>query len=97
MLLAKVVGNVISTIKPASHNGKKLMLIELIGLDRKPYGARQIVIDAANAGLGDTVLVNVDGGAALMILDDKTVIVDMTICGVVDHFDVQSSKEAGAL
>lgn len=89
MLLAKVVGNVVSTIKPQSHHGKKLMMIELIGLDGKPYGARQIAIDAANAGLGDTVLVNVDGGAALMILEDKTAIADMTICGVVDHFDVQ--------
>ena len=90
MLLAKVVGNVISTVKPASHHGRKLMMIELIGLDQKPYGARQIAIDAADAGVGDTVLVNVDGGAALMILDDKTAIVDMTICGVVDHFDVEA-------
>ena len=68
------------------------MLVELIGLDSKPYGARQIAIDAADAGIGDTVLINVDGGASLMILGDKSVIVDMTICGVVDHFDVPAGK-----
>ncbi len=89
MLLAKVVGNVVSTIKPESHHGRKLMMVEFIGLDNKPYGTRQIVIDAADAGVGDTVLVNVDGGASLMILDDKNALVDMTICGVVDHFDVE--------
>ncbi len=89
MLLAKVVGNVVSTIKTDSHHGRKLMMVELIGLDEKPYGVRQIVIDAADAGVGDTVLVNVDGGASIMILDDKKAIVDMTICGVVDHFDVE--------
>ncbi len=85
MLLAKVVGNVVSTIKPPSHQGKKLMFVELVGLDGKPYGVRQIAMDAADAGVGDTVLVNVDGGAALMILDDKSAIADWVICGVIDH------------
>lgn len=89
MLLARVVGNVVSTVKTASHHGRKLMMVELIGLDKKPYGARQIAIDAAHAGVGDIVLVNIDGGAALMVLDDKKAIADMTICGVVDHFDVE--------
>jgi microcompartment protein CcmK/EutM len=88
VLLAKVVGNVISTIKPESHHGNKLMYVELIGLDGKPYGARQIVMDMADAGIGDTVLVNVDGGAALMILGDKKAIVDQVICGVIDHYTV---------
>lgn len=89
MLLAKVVGNVVSTIKPASHQGRTLLYVEYIGLDGKPCGARQIAFDAANAGVGDTVLVNVDGGAALMIIEDKTAIVDLTVCGVVDSVDMQ--------
>jgi len=88
VLLAKVVGNVVSTIKPASHHGKKLMVVELIGLDGKPYGARQMAVDAADSGIGDTVLVNVDGGAALMIVGDSQAIIDWTICGVIDHFTV---------
>lgn len=88
MLLAKVVGNVISTIKPVSHEGNKLMIVELIGLDGKPYGARQIAMDVADAGVGDTVLVNVDGGAALMFLNDKMAIADWVICGVIDHYTV---------
>lgn len=89
MLLAKVVGNLVSTVKTASHYGRKLLVVELIGLTGQPYGARQIAVDAAHAGVGDTVLVNVDGGAALIILDDKKAIVDMTVCGVVDHTSVE--------
>ncbi len=88
MLLAKVAGNVVSTIKPASHHGKKLLLVQPVGLDGEPCGARQIAIDAADAGIGDMVLVNIDGGAALMILNDKHVIVDLTVCGVIDHVSV---------
>jgi microcompartment protein CcmK/EutM len=88
MLLARVVGNLVSTVKPSSHHGKKLLIVEFIGLDKKPYGVRQIAFDAADAGVGDIVLVNVDGGASLMILEDKTAIADWTVCSVVDHFDV---------
>lgn len=88
MLLARVVGNVVSTIKEESHRGKKLLIIEFIGLDKKPYGVRQIAFDAADAGVGDTVLVNVDGGAALMILEDKKAVADWVVCGVVDHYTV---------
>jgi microcompartment protein CcmK/EutM len=89
MLLARVVGNVVSTIKEESHRGKKLLVVELIGLDKKPYGASQIVFDAADAGIGDTVLINVDGGAALMILGDKKAVADWTVCGVIDHFSIE--------
>ena len=88
-MLAKVVGNLVSTIKPPSHHGRKLMLVELIDLDKKPFGARMIAIDTVDAGVGDTVLINVDGGASLMILGDNKALVDITICGVVDRFDVE--------
>ena len=87
MLLARVVGNVVSTVKEESHHGQKLLILEFIGLDKKPYGARCIALDAAEAGVGDTVLVNVDGGSSIMIMGDGTV-VDWTVCGVVDHFSV---------
>ena len=38
----------------------------------------------ADAGIGDTVLVNVEGGSANMFLG-RSVIADLTICGVIDH------------
>jgi microcompartment protein CcmK/EutM len=72
------------------------MIVEFIGLDGKPYGVRQIAMDAADAGIGDRVLVNVDGGAALMILNDKTAIVDWVICGVIDHYTVEDRVVAPA-
>jgi len=78
----------VSTVKPASHRGNKLMIVEFVGVDGKPYGARQIAMDVADAGVGDTVLVNVDGGASMMILGDKDAIADWVICGVVDHIAV---------
>ena len=85
MRIARVVGNVVSTVKDRSYNGFKLMIVEYLSEDGSPAGARQIAFDAADAGVGDVVLVNVDGGAAKMLLDEE-IIADLTICGVLDSY-----------
>jgi len=46
-----------------------------------------IAFDSADAGVGDIVLVNTDGGAANMFLGDHC-IADLTICGVVDSITI---------
>ncbi len=90
MRLAKVVGNVVSTIKDDGYAGYKLMLIEYFDpATKKPLPPRQIAFDCADAGVGDIVIVNTDGGAGNMLLDDNYAIVDLTICGVVDHYDLR--------
>lgn len=89
MKIARVVGNVVSTIKDEGHHGYKLMLVEYITPELQPDGVRQIVFDAADAGVGDIVLVNTDGGAANMLLDDKEIIADCTICGVLDSLTIE--------
>ena len=86
MRLARVVGNVVSTVKEQTHHNHKLMIIEFLDADGNAVGARQIAFDAADAGIGNFVLVNDDGGAAKMLLHDKAIIADYTICGVIDHW-----------
>lgn len=89
MRLAKVVGNVVSTVKDEGYNGKKLMLVEYFDpVSQKPEGSRMIAFDCADAGIGDIVLVNIDGGAGNMLLDDNHAIVDLVICGIVDNYTV---------
>ena len=89
MKIAKVVGNVVSTVKDDKFYGHKLMIIEFIGLSGAPIGSRQIAFDCADSGPGDIVLVNVDGGAAKMFFSDDDLIADWTICGVIDHCAVE--------
>ena len=86
MRIGRVVGNVVSTVKNQTQYGYKLLLVEYIDTEGNPIGARQIAFDGACAGVGDIVLINVDGGAAQMLLEDKKLIADLTICGVLDHF-----------
>ncbi len=91
MKIAKVVGNVVSTVKDEKFAGHKLMIIEFIDLSGNPLGSRQIAFDCANSGTGDIVLVNVDGGAAKMFFNNDDLIADWTICGVLDHFSVDGT------
>jgi microcompartment protein CcmK/EutM len=86
MRIAVVVGNVVSTIKDESYHGHKLMIVRYINEKGGPTGSNLIAFDVADAGVGDTVIVNVDGGASNMLLEDKEIIADLTICGVIDHF-----------
>ena len=89
MKLARVVGNVVSTIKNPGYYDYKLMIVEFLDEQGKPTEPRQIAFDAAQAGIGDIVLVNIDGGAANMILDPD-IVADYTICGIVDYFTYEN-------
>jgi microcompartment protein CcmK/EutM len=90
--IAKVVGNLISTVKDKSFTGYKLMIVEYLNPDGTPDGKRQIAFDVARAGIGDIVLVNIDGGAANMFTEDKELIADLTICGVLDSFTINGKQ-----
>lgn len=87
MRLARVVGNVVSTIKDKGFDGQKLLIVDYLDDEGKLTGNQGIVFDAADAGVGDTVIVAVDGGAANIMLG-RQVIADHTIAGVVDSFSV---------
>lgn len=95
MKLARVVGNVVSTIKREHLKGYKLMIVQPINLDGTPQGARRIALDGADAGVGDIVLLNNDGGAAQMVMQDKKLIGDDTIAGVVDFFTFDGVTTTG--
>ncbi len=95
MKIARVVGNVVSTIKREHLNGYKLMIVQPLCIDGSPQGARRIAIDAAHAGIGDIVLLSSDGGAAQMVADDPKLIGDDTIAGVIDHFTFEGKTTRG--
>ena len=86
MRLARVVGNVVSTVKEPTHSNYKLLIVRYLDGEGNPVETEQIVFDGADAGVGDLVLVNVDGRAAKMLLHDKEIIADNTVCGVIDHW-----------
>ena len=88
MVIARVVGSVVSTQKNGKLEGAKLLLAQPLDLDGRDRGTAVIAIDVVDAGVGDRVLLVLDGKAAMMALDRGLAGVDAAIVGVVDSVDI---------
>jgi microcompartment protein CcmK/EutM len=94
MRIGRVVGNVVSTIKDEDYYGYKLMIVEYWDENGKPDGSRVIAFDAGQAGIGDVVLIAADGGAANMLLNDKKIVADVAIAGVLDCYTYEGETHS---
>jgi len=90
MRIARVTGNLVSTIKEPTHAGRKLMLVSFLRLDGTLAPGEYVYADAAGAGVGDTVLVCEEGSAAEVEfeLENDVCVFDGVIVGVVDNIYV---------
>ncbi len=55
MLLARVIGTVVSTVKDGSLDGQRLLVLQPLGADGAPKGRALVALDATGAGNGETV------------------------------------------
>lgn len=86
MKIAKVVGNVVSTVKDEALAPYKLLVVEYLDpLTLEPAGEQEIATDCVCAGAGDIVLVDTDGGAGNMIHGDWNVMTDRICCAIIER------------
>ena len=78
MQICRVVGTVVSTQKNRKLEGAKLLLVQPLTLDGTERGVALIAIDSVGAGVGERVLVVIEGKAAA---------VDAAVIGIVDQID----------
>jgi ethanolamine utilization protein EutN len=90
MLIGRVLGNVVSTQKNQKLEGTKLLLVQPLDLEGEPRGASVIAVDSVDAGVGDRVLLVLDGKAAMTALDRGLAAVDAAVVGVIDSVDLES-------
>lgn len=88
MQIARVVGTVVATQKNRKLAGAKLLLVQPLTLEGDAKGVALIAIDAVGAGVGERVLVVIEGKAAGDALGRKAAAVDAAIVGIVDRLDV---------
>ena len=88
MQIARVVGDLTATQKHASHEGQKLLLVQPLMLDGTPNGNPVVAVDAVNAGVGDRVLLVMDGYAAMTSVDRPQTPIDMAVIGVIDAVEL---------
>jgi ethanolamine utilization protein EutN len=86
--IARVVGTVVATQKNRKLEGAKLLLVQPLTLDDEPKGAALLAIDSVGAGIGEKVLVVIEGKAAGDALRRKAAAVDAAIIGIIDAVEV---------
>jgi len=99
MILAQVLGTVVSTRKDRGLSSLKLLLCRELDPAFAPTGNFVVAVDAVGAGAGEVVLVASGSSARLTeVTRDKPV--DAVISGIVDTVEIDGrdaySKRAGA-
>ena len=84
MQLARVTGTVVATQKHEKLVGVKLLLVQPMSADGGNNGSALLAVDAVQAGVGDRVLVVLEGRAAISVVQRRYAPVDAAVVGVVD-------------
>ena len=87
MQLARVIGDVVATVKDANLTGIKLLLLQPIAASGEPAGRALVALDSVGAGVGEHVFF-VKGREAAFPFYPGEPPADAAVIGIVDHWDV---------
>jgi len=88
MILGRVIGNVVATIKSPSLTGQRMLLIQPLKPDLEPTGKPVICLDATGAGAGEVIYYCRGKESSFPFLPAE-VVTDMTVVGIVDTIHLQ--------
>jgi microcompartment protein CcmK/EutM len=88
MLIAKVVGAAVATIKDKNLIGAKLLIVREADVSGQPIGKPLVAIDTVNAGPADLVLI-ASGSSARQTELSRDRPVDAVIMAVLDSLEVE--------
>jgi ethanolamine utilization protein EutN len=93
MLLGRVKGTAVCTLKYPGTEGLKLLIVQPLNKHLEPVGALQVAADVVDAGIGDLCVMVRSREAALALPDIKFVPVDLALIGIVDELTVRPDDE----
>jgi len=88
MQVARVIGDVVSTVKDAGLVGHKLLVLQPVSTDRQPTGRTLVAVDAVGAGVGEHVFFVRGREASYPFLPAETP-TDACVVGIVDFWDTE--------
>ena len=89
MILAKVVGTVVTTISHHDFKNRRLLVVQPLNLEGETPDEDFIALDNSHAGIGDTVLINREGNGARQVLNNPNACVISVIVGIVDSVYIE--------
>jgi ethanolamine utilization protein EutN len=89
--MARVIGEVVSTIKDANLTGSTLLVVQPIAVSGEDTGRTLVALDSVGAGVGEHVFF-VRGREAAFPFYPAEPPTDATIVGIIDHWDVDADR-----
>ena len=90
MILGRVTGSVHATLRNRHLDGERILVVRPVDLEQVPRGAPILCLDRVDAGVGDMVLVNKEGGGARILYKNDRIPVQAVIVGVVDAVELST-------
>jgi microcompartment protein CcmK/EutM len=91
--LARVIGDIVATIKDAELHGHKLLMLQPVLPDWSPVGRTLVAVDATGAGVGERVFFVRGKEASFPFLPGQPP-VDACVVGIVDACDVDGTERS---
>ncbi len=89
MILARVVGTIVTTISHRDYKNRRLLVVQPLALPGEKAEDDFIALDNTQAGIGDTVLINREGNGARQVLNNPDACVISVIVGIVDSVSIE--------
>ena len=91
MQLARVIGEVVATMKDANLSGMTLLVLQPLSTAGEPAGRTLVALDSVGAGVGENVFF-VRGREAAFPFYPAEPPTDAAIVGIVDYWHIESGK-----
>ncbi|MHC1783477.1 MAG: EutN/CcmL family microcompartment protein [Anaerolineaceae bacterium] len=89
MILAKVTGTIVTTISHPSFKNRRLLVVTPLVMEGEKADEDFIALDNSQAGIGDTVLIDMEGGGIRAAMGDPDAPVMSLIVGVIDSVYIE--------
>lgn len=96
MQIGRVIGTVVATQKHAKLEGAKLLLVQPTDPHGVERGTPLLTIDSVGAGVGERVLIVIEGRAAGEALRRRAAPVDAAIVGIIDGMTIEEAVDTTA-
>jgi ethanolamine utilization protein EutN len=93
MLLGRVVGSAVCTLKISGTEGLKLLIVQPLTKQLEPTGPLQVAADVVDAGPGDVCVMVRSREAALAMRQVKFVPIDLALVGIIDELKIHPDSE----
>jgi ethanolamine utilization protein EutN len=90
MLIGRVIGDVVATQKAASHEGRKILVVQPLNLDGSDRGDAVLALDSLDAGVGERVLLATEGFSAMTAVGRPNSPIDAAVIGIIDSVELIS-------